>query len=300
MAKTEALGKTPEGQKFGLVAYFDLMGASELFSSTNSEGLQSVLRYSRNYQRSASEAPGEPRTSFEIHREFVTFQDSFVRCSEIGWTPNAEQLPATERRPLLARWILTIIDELASLRDIQINFVCKRGLLLRGALAIGPYDVSEGKVHGPAFMTAFKGEKEARYPRILVDNRIFAFSEATNERHDWVTANVTLDEGNVYFIDYLRGASREAPYDCASFLEYLTDHYHQVKLRIAQATESEGAREKLEWMVRYHNSVVEDLSEYIRERCQTDPAELLIDGIEMNEEGRRREIVWSILRDVFK
>lgn len=269
------LGKTPEGQRFGLVAYLDLLGARSLFASASSEALRDLLDYAGNYRKSASDAPGMPQTPFEIPREFVAFQDSLVRCTEIGWTASPEALPVEQRGPLLARWVLTILEEIASLRDIQLNFVCKRGMLLRGAIALGSYDITDGRVHGPAFMNALQGEEKwAKYPRILVDAKMLAFSLTSNPRHGWVEVNTRTDDDGYHFIDYLVGASREAPWDASYFVEYAEEHKYLIEamLRGEKATPPD----KVSWLHSYHDRSIRSIRGYLSSRGHIDPDDLMV------------------------
>jgi hypothetical protein len=278
------LGKTPEGLRFGLVGYLDLLGAREFFSTADADELRSVLEFAGNYVKSASEALGMPSLPFEIPRQFVAFQDTLVRCAEIGWTSEPESLPRAQRGPLLARWILTILDEIASVRDIQLNFVCKRGLLLRGAVALGVYDVTEGRIHGPAFMNALNGEsKWAKYPRILIDSNIITFSLTSNPRHDWIQANTAIDTDSYHYIDYLHGAAREVPWDASYFVEYALDH--RLLIEAMLRGERLVPPDKLQWLRAYHNQTIHRIANYISSRSHIDPTDLLV-----AEESAKTEI----------
>jgi hypothetical protein len=269
------LGKTPKGMNFGLVTYLDLLGQRELFSAADSEALQDVLEFAGNYERSAGEAPGDSTASFPIPRSFVAFQDSLVRCTEIGWTDAPETLPAEKRAPLLARWILTVTDEIASIRDIQLNFLCKRGLLLRGAVALGVYGVTKGRVHGPAFINALQGEEKwAKYPRVLVDSKLMLSSTTNKFAHGWMEANTDRDpEDDNFFVDYLHGAACEVPWDASHYIEYALDHKHFIESKLRSKT---MPADKLAWLHCYHNRSIRRTSTYIAQRSHMNVFDLLV------------------------
>jgi hypothetical protein len=89
------------------------------------------------------------------------------------------------------------------------------GLLIRGALLIGPLERTYGALFGPGLISAYDLEREhARFPRIVVDaglfealksERILRHHEEYNDEMEYISNFVRQDDDGVFFIDYLGG-----------------------------------------------------------------------------------------------
>ncbi|MBK6544583.1 MAG: hypothetical protein IPG12_04845 [Saprospiraceae bacterium] len=180
-----------------------------------------------------------------------------IRCTEIGWANDAE----SESLDHLSKWYFAILDEIASLRDIQLNFVGE-GVLIRGSVALGLYDVVEGTVFGPALLRALDGEKSvAQYPRIVIEETITGFLNFLPPlQSSWINSNIIKDQDGITYVDYLRGAAFEAPWDLWWFAKALEKHKFSLDRLTRIQPEDKARVTKLEWLVKYHNETVMYLS----------------------------------------
>ncbi len=244
--------RSPENRRFGLVSWVDWLGFSQFAWKVPSNELEKMLRYAGNYTRSASTHFGMGTPP----REFVKFQDSLVRCTEIGWADDEE----ADTLDHIQKWYLAISDEVASLRDIQLNFAGE-GILLRGAVTLGLYDLAEDVVHGPAVNRAIDAESSyAKFPRIVLESTILEFLSMAPAHTHWFDLNVRTAEDGLPFIDYLRGAAFEAPWDLTWYAEALEKHKFSLDRLTAKRPGDERVEAKLRWLVDYHNHTIEQLA----------------------------------------
>jgi len=226
------------------------LGFSEFAWSNPQNVISEILSYSENYTRSAGNHVGNAGTP---PREHLRFQDSLVRCTEIGWAYAEHYLDD------LHAWKMHIAfqEEIASLRDIQLNFVGK-GILLRGAVTIGSYDIINGVAFGPAFLRALECESRlARFPRVMLEDRLAQIRPHLVAPYaDWATMNLQIDEDGVTFIDYLRGAAFESHFDLCVFADSLEKHKYTLDKLCAAPIAHEGTYQKLLWSAQYHNRIV--------------------------------------------
>lgn len=245
---------TPDGRRFGLVSFVDILGFAAMTRKVSREELKEKLLYAGQYERSAS---GNPPSSGGPPRTFVRFQDSLIRCTEIGWAATEAE---ADSRQHLAKVHIAFIDELSSLRDIQLNFVGE-DILIRGAVTLGSYDVVEGCVVGSAYERALDGEKTvAKYPRIVLENSICKFIKMAGKHTHWFPLNVGLDVDDQMFVDYLRGAAYEAPWDLWWYAKALEKHKFAVDKVLRDSVPEVSVAEKLHWLREYHNRTVRLLS----------------------------------------
>lgn len=246
--------RDPDGHCFGLVSCCDILGFSAHAWTRSAAETKQILDFGLNYQRSAGNTIGSHGTP---PRECIRFQDTMVRCTEIGWAYDDELKDPKH----FGKWYVAILEEVASLRDILINFVGER-ILLRGALAIGSYDVIGGVVVGPAYERAMRMEAtEARFPRVILAKEVSGFLDFIPAyRRLWFDVNLRQDETGLTYIDYLRGCAFEAPWDLSWFGKSLESHKYALDALCASAPTEEEAQAKLEWLVNYHNLSVSELA----------------------------------------
>ena len=53
-----------------------------------------------------------------------------------------------------------------------VNFLLSRGFLLRGAISCGQLTHKDSMIYGPALIEAYNLEKQAKWPRIILDNKL--------------------------------------------------------------------------------------------------------------------------------
>jgi hypothetical protein len=178
-----------------------------------------------------------------------------IRCTEIGYLYESD-----EEASHMSKWYFAVLDELASLRDIQLNFVGE-GVLLRGAVTIASYDIVNGTVFGPALLAALEMEKSiAHFPRIIIDSTISGFIDFIPSKHNlWFSLNLKTDTDGVMFIDYLKGAAFEATWDLWWYAKALEKHKFSLDKLTASRPSNTAIAEKLNWLLNYHNETIKTL-----------------------------------------
>jgi hypothetical protein len=247
--------RSPEGLKFGLVSFVDMLGFSAASKKLPRNEIKTLINSRGELRASAAEFIGAP----PLDRDFIMFQDTMVRCVEIGYMP--EGLPEKEQVHHLGNWLYALMDELASLRELQLSFI-DRDTPLRGAIAVGRYDVAENVVWGSAYERAAALESSiADYPRIIMDEFLCGFLEyAKKAKAEWVLENIRTDDLGISFVDYLRGIAFECPSDLSLFGVKLGMHKRFIKAGLHNHS-NDAILRKLTWLAAYHNAVVDDLSE---------------------------------------
>ena len=250
-----AAERTPDGMKFGLVTFVDILGFSAASKTYRHEDIQSILRSRKTVRSSALAGIG----ATGLNRDFVMFQDTMVRCVEIGFMPPG--LSDDEETHHLGNWLCAVMDELASLRELQLAFIA-RGLPLRGAIAVGPYDTAEDVVWGPAYEHSAGLESTvAVYPRIILDEYLQGFLDYVwKADHQWIIENVRFDDENIPYIDYLNGIAFECPGNLSSFESQLIMHQRFIEQGLRHH-QNAAVLEKFIWLSNYHNTVVLELEQ---------------------------------------
>src|SRR4051794_20424090 len=97
--------RLPDGFKFGLVTFADILGFSVASKSLPREEVQALLRSRRTVSSSALSFIGAPT----LTHEFFMFQDTMVRCTEIGYMRDG--LSEDEQAHHIGNWLSALMDE---------------------------------------------------------------------------------------------------------------------------------------------------------------------------------------------
>lgn len=152
---------------------------------------------------------------------------------------------------------IIILVELLS--TIQTRIIHECNLLLRGAVTVGDAIIREdGKfIIGPAYIKAFQlQEKDAVYPRIIVDESVVkAIEKANKSIHNYLKE----DSDKEYFVDYLKvymANEKMNPVDMCirlkrdSMFDYLKEHYQDYYKK-----EDHNVAQKYGWTMEYCKSL---------------------------------------------
>ena len=148
-----------------------------------------------------------------------------------------------------------------------------RGVLVRGGLTFGKISVRNGSIFGPAFIEAYDLEsKVAVYPRIVVSPQALgallagklALHAGNSIAHDVKGIRNLIRQGDdgVWFIDYARAFSTETDHE-EQYPQWLRDHAKLIDALVQKSRKSSalsGLSLKANWMAKYHNLVVRELS----------------------------------------
>lgn len=160
------------------------------------------------------------------------------------------------------------IDEVSGVLDglLHSMWACIRlvlnGMLPRGAITVGQLVHTDRMMFGPAMVRAYDLEtKEAKFPRIIVDDRVLEFAKRYYSLHHsggdelkCIRALLERDDDGYFFIDYVfkgRDELDDPEYDYPDFLDRIRD-MAEAGLRV----DSEDVREKYDWLADRYNRVV--------------------------------------------
>jgi nitroreductase len=223
-----------------LVSYFDILGFRHMVEVWGPEKIRVAL--AELLSLSSQDFPLRRVTL----RGLSTFSDHVVRTVPLDGL-DADQLLAT------------VQFELSEIQHIQANLAIK-GIFVRGAVTRGPIYISDEIVFGPALVRAYELEQKAAiYPRIVFDN-------------PKVTAEIQLMAGREnmarFYSDYLfQGDDQEwsvnylqAGDELGERLRLLKEHAEVLRRNLAEVSDS-AVVAKYQWLAKFHNSIVEQISE---------------------------------------
>jgi hypothetical protein len=241
--------------RWSVVSYFDVLGMKELLREDDPNKVARVLDVARTFSQP------DPEVAGMYDWEFVNFSDLIVRAVPIKGDVNVNHR------------IGLIFHELLDLANIQLNLLA-RGVLVRGAVTVGPITVDRGLVFGPALANAYMLEsRTAVFPRIVVEDLVL---EAVAEipllrRHNpkaedgEIKSLIQQDVDGMWFVDYL-GYLFENADDHEQHVQAIMLHKKTVTQQFAEAgalppgsTERQGRVAKALWLREYHNRHVRRL-----------------------------------------
>lgn len=255
-AKMAAPPKVEEGDGYEdcIVSFIDILGFKELLKRPASEVMR-ILKILRHFATPREQT--KPRRMKEMRLMSRAFAESVsdavvrIRVYETQYRDGA------------------FFYEMLDLLHAQIDCV-NSGVLIRAGVTVGRAHVGangEGPVFGEAMARAYRIESdEAVFPRIVIDEaayqaflsdvRLQSEDNDFDEERKHVDGLLKVGEDGTRFIDYLRGASKEAN-DMAEYYTFLDRHAQLI--RNGLSTTDGRTRRKYVWLARYHNDVLNEL-----------------------------------------
>lgn len=211
-----------------VVIFIDILGWREIVnrSAEESDSFLKVINVAYNFKAVTEGLNTNGDDPFDTR--ITHFSDSLVIS-----------LPETDARPeRLEFFLLGLISATAHL-----------GLFIRGGITIGKIYHKEGMVFGPALNSAYELEsKHAKYPRILLDEKIYKEWSEGQLHSAWRTFR-----DDYYFYDFIRQL-QEFPYN--------EKHLNPIKNAIERSIEKHRSNRKVLvkycWLVKYFNEVMPD------------------------------------------
>jgi hypothetical protein len=186
-----------------------------------------------------------PFEGFDIKKEITLFSDSAI----ISFS--------TKTRSEVFYTLLKLLHLILDLLRI--------GVLIRGGIAIGKCIHNKDKVFGPGVNQAVKMEKEANYPRIIVDPKIIDVAKKYHASHHSATDEIESiekllkkDDDGLLYLNYFRSAFSEFD-DEYSLLEYIFHMYKLINSKQAYYKNNERILNKYIWMQKKYNEMVEPM-----------------------------------------
>ena len=125
---------------------------------------------------------------------------------------------------------------------------------LRGAITFGEHFESERIIFSKAMLEAYNLEqKEAKYPRVLVDDSVLAIlSDADEKDRRKIEGFIKPDSDGKNFVDYLHYIVAEelSPHDKRDFF---LSHRNAVNVQVRKNAACKSILEKYRWVAQYHN-----------------------------------------------
>ena len=250
-----------------VVTFIDILGFSDLIEGSRREKNQDIDRVGKILRllKSVKEAHrfGRAKADAEGKQLKIFFFDNFSDC-----IVRSTLFDSSEEQ------VRTIESELLLVAGMQADVTTRQSVMLRGGMAMGElYRDEEGEfIFGPAFVEAYRLEKKAVVPRIVISEDIMALMR--EKQGSFLTTYVRQDEDGVSFIDYLHGAYIDLDMwpspDVRTCDEMLAAHKEAVENKNTELrTQKIDVRLKAHWMATYHNQVVERLAAalpYLEER----------------------------------
>lgn len=254
--QTKARGNI-NGYEPGIVSFIDILGFRALLGTRSASEIQKLILNLREI--TASEEPPAQRMK-DVRLTSRAFADSVsdavvrVRVYDTQYADGA------------------LFQELLDLLHIQLQCV-GTGVLIRAGVAIGDVHVGpngKGPVFGPAMVRAFEIEsEEAIFPRIVLDEDAYQLfltdARLRNDGHEldeevgYVDKLLRRGEDGTRFVDYLAASESEFD-DFAGYLTFLDNHAAMVRNNLV-AKLKPAVRRKYAWLARYHNDVIDTLTE---------------------------------------
>ena len=148
--------------------------------------------------------------------------------------------------------------------------LANKGYLTRGGVAIGKLIHNENVIFGPALVKAYNLEsKISKFPRIIIDKEVIneglkyhSKNHTLIEEEEYIMDIVTLDDDNIYYIDYIQKSSSE--FDDVEY--YLYRFINNLKSNFFSNYESEpeDVKVKLNWLKQKINNLISNIKRNIQ------------------------------------
>lgn len=241
------------------VAFIDILGFKNkvyksVYDSSELHRIENVLKYIQELKKQNDE---DSYSSKYVGREFSMFSDSIVISYPAYGQGNAFNI---------------LID----LAHICLEILAK-GFILRGGITIGKLFHKDIVCFGPAMNMAVEMEKNAKYPRIIVDQNVLSnglryrgIANNISEEKDFLSILVKQDRGiigndsiPVYILDYL---SLFNEFDDFSYYIMLMEETRNFIITefgnaflINDLDKRNNIQEKYVWFANYYNRTIKNI-----------------------------------------
>lgn len=220
-----------------VVCFVDLLGFKELIRASAPDGVENkeitdLISKCIDYIKFYSD-DSEIIKKQGIDFQFTQFSDCFIISFE--YTEPSQ----TFFTLLKLLWVQT---ELAD-----------KGIMCRGAIAIGPASHTHQQVFGPAVVEAYLLEQRADFPRIVAQKSILQVgaenrsnSNSYHEEYQHLEGILQLDTDGLYYVDYFKASQSELDDTGYEYPEYL----YRLGMHIATGLthREKKVRRKYRWM----------------------------------------------------
>jgi hypothetical protein len=234
--------------RLSVLAYFDILGYSEMVRDANSEGAAAqalrdiyiALSGGRDWLEERAPNLALDRTISRDRYALKAFTDNIV----IGW-------------PIRGDAESELGDAFGKLIDFQFH-MATAGFFVRGAIAIGDAYVDEIAVFGEALIESHRAESQvARDPRIVLTASAVKAAQMHlqyygSPRHAPQVRALLRDADGPWFVNYLQ-AVLYAEDDCGPFYPELLKHKAIVEEKLARYKSKPPIWSKYAWVAAYHN-----------------------------------------------
>jgi hypothetical protein len=181
-----------------LIAYFDLLGFSNVVQTTGQE-YEKIIPLLENLKKSEGNPVYETTNCDGVTREYSVSPGVSAFSDHVVLSFPLSDLEKIGMGLVLIR----LAQEAAGIFCRAIEFGC----LIRGGVTIGRLHHRDGVVVGPGLVAAYKIESTlARHPRIVLDNQVIQ-----SMRDPRCHLYLTLHDDGYYSLDYVRAAFDAIP-----------------------------------------------------------------------------------------
>ncbi|RZK48001.1 MAG: hypothetical protein EOO99_11735 [Pedobacter sp.] len=150
--------------------------------------------------------------------------------------------------------------------------LANKGYLTRGGVSIGKLLHTKKYIFGPALVDAYEIEsKKAIYPRIIVSEEVIKIGSkhskighSEDDERGYVMDLIDQDSDGLHYIDYITKSSSEfddPEYDLYLYIENLKSNFFS-----NYDFETDGVKEKLDWLKLKLNKYITQIKENIKNR----------------------------------
>ena len=211
----------------------------------------------------------------EYHLDYTRWI-SKRKTEEIKWAKNKEKNYLQVSDSIILSFPLetpsglfyTILDVMR----LQANFAALHGIFLRGACTCGDLYHKNTTIFGPAMNKVVSMEKVAKYPRVIIPNKVITecskYSsqidyDARDEEKDIISC-LKMDNDGYYYIDYISYDTFGSEVDSN---EQWADYIIELKKQIKIGLYDQVALDKYMWLKeKYNNTITDNIIRNYREK----------------------------------
>jgi len=141
------------------------------------------------------------------------------------------------------------------------------GFVIRGGITVGKCFHNKTRVFGPTVIQAIELEKEAKFPRIIVDKKVLEIGCKNHANHHsledeliYLKSLVKKDDDGQWYLNYFSSALYEVDDELSEF-GYIHNLEKIIRDNLQVYKEDERVRPKYEWMKSKYNDMVAPMIE---------------------------------------